>query len=226
MSVINNVKALISTSKLINLANAIRNKTGEVKSYTIDEMIEKINGMKSSVLTSLDVTTNGTYTPESGVDGFSQVTVDVNPDLRPLSISENGTYEPDGFDGYDSVTVDVIVKRLIGEYVLSVDKLGVLDHESYWLENYLPTEQDPTAIYIIEFEQNNASNYAVKKIIVPGLIGGTFSIHNVCIAYRYTNGVLIRYGISIDTDSPSSRTLNATKGTVIKVYEAYNKISI
>lgn len=29
------------------------------------------------------------------------------PDLRPLSVSENGTYEPDGFDGYESVTVDV-----------------------------------------------------------------------------------------------------------------------
>lgn len=107
MGVINNVKALISTSKLTNLANAIRNKTGEVKSYTIDEMIEKINGMGSSVLTSLNVTTNGTYTPESGVDGFNQVNVDVNPDLRPLSVSENGTYQPDGFDGYESVVVDV-----------------------------------------------------------------------------------------------------------------------
>lgn len=29
------------------------------------------------------------------------------PDLRPLSVSENGTYEPDGFDGYSDVTVDV-----------------------------------------------------------------------------------------------------------------------
>lgn len=107
MGVINNVKALISTSKLTNLANAIRNKTGEVKLYTIDEMIEKINGMSSSVLTSLDVTTNGTYTPESGVDGFNQVTVDVNPDLRPLSVTENGSYQPDGFDGYSEVDVNV-----------------------------------------------------------------------------------------------------------------------
>ena len=80
MGVINNVKALISTSKLTNLANAIRNKTGEVKSYTIDEMIEKINGMESSVLTSLSATTNGTYTPPSGFDGFNEVVVNVpNP---------------------------------------------------------------------------------------------------------------------------------------------------
>lgn len=29
------------------------------------------------------------------------------PDLRPLSVSENGQYSPDGFDGYSDVTVDV-----------------------------------------------------------------------------------------------------------------------
>ena len=52
-------------------------------------------------------TENGTFTPSSGKVGFSQVDVDVNPDLRPLSVSENGTYEPDGFDGYESVVVDV-----------------------------------------------------------------------------------------------------------------------
>ena len=55
----------------------------------------------------LSTTSNGQFTPSSGKVGFSQVDVDVNPDLRPLSVSENGTYEPDGFDGYSDVTVDV-----------------------------------------------------------------------------------------------------------------------
>ena len=50
---------------------------------------------------------NGTFTPSDGKVGFYQVDVDVNPDLRPLSVSENGTYEPDGFDGYSQVSVDV-----------------------------------------------------------------------------------------------------------------------
>ena len=50
---------------------------------------------------------NGTFTPSDGKVGFSQVNVDVNPDLRPLSVSENGQYSPDGFDGYSEVTVDV-----------------------------------------------------------------------------------------------------------------------
>lgn len=50
---------------------------------------------------------NGTFTPSDGKVGFYQVDVDVNPDLRPLSVSENGTYQPDGFDGYSSVTADI-----------------------------------------------------------------------------------------------------------------------
>ena len=50
---------------------------------------------------------NGTFTPSSGKVGFSQVNVDVNPDLRPLFVTENGSYQPDGFDGYNRVDVDV-----------------------------------------------------------------------------------------------------------------------
>jgi len=50
---------------------------------------------------------NGVFTPSDGKVGFYQVDVDVNPDLRPLSASENGSYQPDGFDGYSDVTVDV-----------------------------------------------------------------------------------------------------------------------
>ena len=50
---------------------------------------------------------NGTFTPSDGHVGFYQVDVDVNPDLRPLSVNENGSYQPDGFDGYSDVTVNV-----------------------------------------------------------------------------------------------------------------------
>lgn len=55
----------------------------------------------------LSTTENGQFTPSDGKVGFSAVTVDVNPDLRPLSVSENGTYQPDGFDGFSQVSVDV-----------------------------------------------------------------------------------------------------------------------
>ena len=52
-------------------------------------------------------TSNGTFTPSDGKVGFSEVDVNVVPDLRPLSVSENGQYSPDGFDGYSSVTADI-----------------------------------------------------------------------------------------------------------------------
>ena len=220
MGVINNVKALISTSKLTNLANAIRNKTGEVKSYTIDEMIEKINGMGSSVLTSLNVTTNGTYTPESGVDGFNQVDVNVNPDLRPLSVSENGQYSPDGFDGYESVVVDVPAKTLISESVLAENKMSETVHENYWIENYLPAEQESDALYVIEFENNNAPNYGVEKLLVGGSRGSGLNGYTGCLVIRRDNGVDMRYVVNFQyLYQNNTRTCAASIGTTIKVYK-------
>lgn len=155
MGVINNVKALISTSKLTNLANAIRNKTGEVKSYTIDEMIEKINGMDSSVLTSLDVTANGIYTPENGVDGFSQVDVDVNPDLRPLTIdtlTQHGTFLPTS-DGFSQVTA-----------------------EEDWDEILYPVTDETDQFYDLKvFNSKHISIKAGDRLIVDGLGRGVWS---------------------------------------------------
>lgn len=58
-------------------------------------------------------TENGEYLPPEGEVGFRKVEVSVVPDLQPLSVSENGTYQPDGFDGYSQVMVNV-------------EKLGVL----------------------------------------------------------------------------------------------------
>ena len=71
-------------------------------------------------------TSNGQFTPSDGKVGFYQVDVDVNPDLRPLSVSENGTYQPDGFDGYSDVTVDVPQKWDVN---LLADGTAVFDDE-------------------------------------------------------------------------------------------------
>ena len=59
----------------------------------------------------LKVEKNGTYTPDSGVVGFSKVSVDVPTasKLDTKTITENGTYsaKDDSVDGYSSVTVNV-----------------------------------------------------------------------------------------------------------------------
>ena len=59
---------------------------------------------------------NGTFTPSDGKVGFSQVDVNVVPDLRPLSVTENGSYQPDGFDGYSEVSVNTGIKAIAGKF--------------------------------------------------------------------------------------------------------------
>ena len=98
-------------------------------------------------------TENGTFTPSSGKVGFSAVTVDVNPDLRPLSVSENGTYQPDGFDGYSDVTVDV------------PDLLSNLLDKSISGDLYLDVAFSDTFRYMF----NNCNN--LRSINLPNMTG-------------------------------------------------------
>lgn len=69
---------------------------------------------KPPVVRQLDVTENGTYTPSTGVDGFSPVNVDVQPPLQSKSveITANGqsTLEADSnYYGLDSVNLNINV---------------------------------------------------------------------------------------------------------------------
>lgn len=62
------------------------------------------------VTESLEVTSNGTYIPSEGVDGFDEVVVNVptNPVINSITINSNGTYiAPSGIDGYSPIVVDV-----------------------------------------------------------------------------------------------------------------------
>ena len=67
-------------------------------------------GSVPPVIDELSVTRNGTYTPGSGVDGFSPVIVDVPQHgvIESKTITENGTYTPgSGVDGFSPVVVNV-----------------------------------------------------------------------------------------------------------------------
>ena len=62
------------------------------------------------VLKTKSITDNGTYDASGdSADGYSSVTVDVQPDLTTKSITANGTYNAsdDNVDGYSSVNVNV-----------------------------------------------------------------------------------------------------------------------
>lgn len=104
-------QVIVTESSLENIAGAIRSKLGTQDTYKPSEMagaIAQIHG--DPVLEALNVNANGTYTPSSGKDGFSQAVVNVPNTYASgdegkvvsggalvaqssQSITQNGTYD-------------------------------------------------------------------------------------------------------------------------------------
>ena len=77
--------------------------------YLGSNEVDILGGQTTSVtVSSLNVTSNGTYTAPSGT-AYSPVSVAVSPNLTTKSITQNGTYaaSSDSVDGYSSVSVNV-----------------------------------------------------------------------------------------------------------------------
>lgn len=71
-------KVLIEESNLSGIASAIRSKLGAQTTYKPSQMAEAIASIAPQPsLETKSIIANGTYTPSTGKDGFSQVTVDV-----------------------------------------------------------------------------------------------------------------------------------------------------
>lgn len=73
-----------------------------------------------------NITENGTYTPDEGVDGFAPVTVEV-PELllEDRYINANGQYGPtEGYDGIRRLTVEVPVPSIVP---LTINANGVYE---------------------------------------------------------------------------------------------------
>ena len=81
-------------------------------------------------LETLTATENGSYRPESGVDGWNRVNVAVperQPITEPLSVTANGQYAPaQGVDGFSDVTVSVPERAPVTES-LSVTENGLYE---------------------------------------------------------------------------------------------------
>ena len=81
-------------------------------------------------LEALTATENGSYRPESGVDGWDRVTVVVperQPVTEPLSVTANGQYAPaEGVDGFSGVTV-AVPERIPVTESLSVTENGTYE---------------------------------------------------------------------------------------------------
>ena len=69
-------KVLITESYLSAIATAIRTKGGTVADLAPADMADAIDDLpQAAVLEAGSATANGTYTPSTGKDGFSQFTV-------------------------------------------------------------------------------------------------------------------------------------------------------
>jgi len=73
-------KKLYEETSISDIADAIREKNGTQNQYTVAQMSEAVRSLKVGevVIQPLNVAQNGTYTPQSGVDGYAPVTVNVS----------------------------------------------------------------------------------------------------------------------------------------------------
>ena len=114
---------------------------------TRDKLVRDDITVNPAPTETLSATSNGTFTPSDGKVGFSAVNVAVNPDLRPLSVSENGSYQPDGFDGYESVVVDVPATPLID----TIDVFNVQSKEIVIDQNWFSDSDIVVLVPHLEF---------------------------------------------------------------------------
>lgn len=127
------------------------------------------------------------------------------PDLRPLAVSENGSYQPDEFDGYSDVTVDVepaldsLTVTENGLYLpesgtdgfdrVSVDVLSVMDKLLEVVSSVTPNENTKsmefplgdikTGMYIIVSDPPGTREFASQQTAAETLNMTEFDIRGV-----------------------------------------------
>lgn len=107
-------KKLYEESNIQDIASAIREKNGTENQYTVAQMASAVRDITTQpTLQEKTIVRNGSYTPDEGFDGFSEVTVNVpsgggSAVIQPLSVTQNGVYNPpSGVDGFGPVSVNV-----------------------------------------------------------------------------------------------------------------------
>ena len=183
-----NGKSIISNSYLEDIGDAIRYKKGTEETFYPSQMGDAIRSIEGIVPTgTMEIDANGVY----DVTEKAEVDVDVNPDLRPLSVSENGTYEPDGFDGFSQVDVGVLS---IMDKLLEVVSSITPEQDTKSLE--FPCDKKP-GMYIIvsdppgtpEFasQQTEGQTYSMTEFDIRGIAAGALRANNgMTICYRKT----------------------------------------
>lgn len=164
---------------------------------------------KETVLESLSVTDNGTYTPESGVDGYNSVSVNVPKERHNVtskSITANGVYNSDGDDVWNSVDVNV------PERVPVLDSLNVTDNGTYTPEIGVDG-YDRVTVNVLKEHHNVVS----KSITANGVYNST------------GDEVWNRVDVNVPSREPVLETLNITENgtyTPSAGVDGYNSVTV
>ena len=100
----NEKRVVIKEQSIIDLADALREKSGTTAQYDIDELVQVAQTIGMPELEELYTEENGEFIPTAY--GYSKVTVDVQPELEELTLTKAGTYTPTKY-GFSKVIADV-----------------------------------------------------------------------------------------------------------------------
>ena len=109
MSLFENLNSIYSIKN--DIKSVLEDKGIDMTIYSFPDYPSVINDLSTGGnMSTLSVSENGTYYPETGYDGFSEVSVNVIPNLGyDYVFSSNGFYSPEayGYDGFAKIGVDV-----------------------------------------------------------------------------------------------------------------------
>jgi hypothetical protein len=155
------------------------------KNFTVYEYDTEWKEKKDAKLQEKTVTENGDLAPDTGYDGLSKVTVNVQPKLQEKTITANGDVTPDsGYDGLSKVTANVIPKlqtKLVtangdvtpdsGYDGLSQVTVNVDNYEDENIKLKLEIEELCAMLYPIGVD--NFTNYAIVDETTNSITGVT-----------------------------------------------------
>lgn len=109
MSLFENLNSIYSIKN--DIKSVLEDKGIDMTIYSFPDYPSVINDLSTGGnMSTLSVSENGTYYPETGYDGFSEVSVNVIPNLGyDYVFSSNGFYNPEdyGYDGFAKIGVSV-----------------------------------------------------------------------------------------------------------------------
>lgn len=183
-----NEKVIITKASMDAIANAIREKRDEDTEYLPSEMPAAIQGI-TGVVQPLNATQNGIYTPPSGVDGYSPVTVNVSGGGSSNILS--GSSEPTAAQGSDG---DVYLRYL--DVPSGYTKLEYIQSDG---NQYIDTGYIPTQTTSAKLKLNSQNTYE------SAILGSSWAMNGFFLMF-YASRFRWHSGSSADSDNIYTNT--------------------